>query len=252
MDSREAREKLTLYRPGTTDAADPQMAVALEQVKRDPELAAWFEQHCAVYTAIRGKLKEIPIPQDLKRQIILDKARHPRIIRLPTAIKLLAAAAAVVILGMIAWQHFPRADETDFEHFRDRMASSVGRGYSGWDMKPGTLAQVRDYFRSNDLPTDYVLSKALLQLPSVGGAFNKFNDHPVEMLCLYDGVDAKGQTNGLWVFITKKSLVPGAPQPGKTEIVKASNLMTASWTDNDKLYMLAVDGDADSVKKYLQ
>jgi hypothetical protein len=39
MDSRQAREILLLYRPDSTDAADPLVAEALEVAKRDPELS---------------------------------------------------------------------------------------------------------------------------------------------------------------------------------------------------------------------
>jgi hypothetical protein len=73
MDSAEAREILKLYRPDSTDAADPQTAEALSLVDRDPELDHWFREHCEVYTAIRAKLKQIPVPADLKRKILVER-----------------------------------------------------------------------------------------------------------------------------------------------------------------------------------
>src|SRR5262245_31511689 len=103
MDSRQAREILLLYRPGTTDAADPQIAEALEFAKNDAELSAWFEQHCAVYSAIHNKFKGIAIPRDLKRKIIVERPPEPRMVQMPGVMKWLAAAAAVIILGIVSW-----------------------------------------------------------------------------------------------------------------------------------------------------
>ena len=56
---------------------------SLELAQRDPELAAWFEQQCAVFDAIRGKLKADPAcPQDLRRQIIVEHVAGTRVLPL--------------------------------------------------------------------------------------------------------------------------------------------------------------------------
>jgi hypothetical protein len=128
VDNRQAREILTLYRPGSTDAADPRTAEALDRVKLDPELAAWFQEHCAVYTAIRAKLKSLPVPPGLKSQIIAGRVDHARIIPLPGPAKILLAAAAIVLLTTIVWFTFnTRPSENTFARYRDRVARSVQR-----------------------------------------------------------------------------------------------------------------------------
>src|ERR1700722_3690134 len=126
MDSRQAKEILALYRPGSIDATDPQMAAALELVQRDPDLAAWFEQHCAVYTAIRGKLKEIPVPPSLKQSILSRQVDHRRIIQLFRPSWLATAAAALVILTAIFWFMIPSKEDT-FMRWRNTMARVVQR-----------------------------------------------------------------------------------------------------------------------------
>src|SRR5581483_4833951 len=108
MDRDEARQILALHRPGSPDAEDPRMAEALDLARRDPELAAWFEQHSAVHAAIRAKLKAIPVPSGLKRDIILARQEHQRIIPLPGTIKILAAAAAIVFLLSLGWYTFQK------------------------------------------------------------------------------------------------------------------------------------------------
>jgi hypothetical protein len=70
----EAKNILLLYRPGTADAEDPQIAAALALAKRDPELARWLEEHCARQEALRAKFRQITVPAGLKEQIISEQA----------------------------------------------------------------------------------------------------------------------------------------------------------------------------------
>ena len=79
MNRPEARQILLLYRPGTSDSHDPEMAEALELARRDPELSRWFEAHCAFQTALRQKLRQIEVPLDLKARILAQ----PKIVPLP-------------------------------------------------------------------------------------------------------------------------------------------------------------------------
>jgi hypothetical protein len=251
VDSRQAMEVLASYRPGTTDAADPQMAEALDQVKRDPELTAWFQEHCAVYQAIRAKLKSVPVPPNLKREIIVAHAGHARgarnIIHLPVSAKVLLAAAAVVAIAAVAWFQFnSRPAENTFSRFADRMARSVQRnGAPYMQMYDTNQTDVLAYFKSKDRPTDFSLSDSLKQLPAEGGSAITWNNHPVEMLCL------KGNAGNLWVFVMDKKVVPDAPG-SKTQFRKIGNLMTASWSNGDKVYLLAGAGTDEDLKKYLE
>jgi hypothetical protein len=252
VDSRQAREILALYRPGSTDAVDPQMAEALDQVKRDPELATWFQEHCAVYTAIRSKLKAIPIPPGLKRQIIVGQADHARIIPLPGSVKILLAAAAIVLLTAVAWFAFDiRPSQNTFARFRDRMARSVQRADIPYmKMYSTSQGEVLKYFAANQRPADFSLSKALQQLPAEGGSALTWNNHPVEMLCLNARILTPNQPNDVWVFVMDKKYVPDAPGAAP-QFIQVGNLMTASWTTGDKIYVLAGHGTSEDIKKFL-
>ena len=255
MDSREAREILKLYRPGDNDSADPRMAEALEQAKRDPELAAWFAQHRAVCAVIRSRLKGIPIPAGLKRKIIIERMEQAKVIPMPGVAKILAAAAAIVILSLIGWFVFNRApDERTFSNYRDHMAKSVQRGANPYmNMASTNQADIRDYFRANGAPVDFVLSKSLAQLPGEGGSLMTWYDQNVELLCLNAGTGAAGQRNDLWLFIVKKAALPDAPAAGAApQFLKVGDLMTASWTKGDRLYLLAGRGEQEDLQKYIE
>jgi hypothetical protein len=60
--ARQVREIRILYRPGTADREDPEVAKALAAVTHDPELSRWFAKHCALCEAFRDKFRQIPVP----------------------------------------------------------------------------------------------------------------------------------------------------------------------------------------------
>ena len=251
MDSRQAREILTLYRPGSTDAADPQMAEAMEVVGRDPELAAWFEQHCAVYTAIRGKLKAIPVPADLKRRILLEQVDHRRIIRLFRPALLPLAAAAVVLLTAMFWFMLPSKEKT-FLRYRDTMARMVQRRVYFRTMVQGDQVQIGEYFRTNGAPLDDELPKHLQKLPAEGGAVLPWENHPVAVLCLDAREKNTDEKNDLWVFLAKSSDVAKSPNKKPVQFEKIGNMMTASWMTGDTVYLLVGRGNEQDLQKYLE
>src|SRR5687767_14491041 len=104
MDSERAREILLLYRPGTSDAHDPGFAEALELAKSDAELGLWFEAHCARQSLVRSRLRQISVPEELRRRILDRVAERPATVwwQRP-AFRTLAAAAAIVLLAGLAW-----------------------------------------------------------------------------------------------------------------------------------------------------
>src|SRR5579862_10039222 len=101
MDNQQAREILSLYRPGLDDPNDPFFAEALMQARRDPELGRWFEKQCAVDVAVRDKFRQITAPAGLQQQILAErKVVRPAIWWERSAF--LAAAAAAIVLAVFA------------------------------------------------------------------------------------------------------------------------------------------------------
>ncbi len=227
------------------------MAEALEQARRDPELGAWLEQHSAVNAAIRGRLKAIPIPPDLKRDIIIKHLERKKIIPFGTLARALAAAAAIVVLGIVFWPSLaPSPNEYTFSRYRDRMARSVQLGNNYMQMHSTNVATILAFCQANGGPADFQVPARLRQLPGEGGSVKKWNDHPFFMLCLDAG--APGSKNDLWLFVIDQTSMADPPAAGKTQFQQVAHLMTASWIENGKLYVLAAAGDAQTVQKYLE
>ena len=68
-----------------------------------------------------------------------------------------------------------------------------------------------------------------------------------------NGASKPGEKNDLYLFMADRSVIPGAPAPGKPpEFKQVSDFMTMTWAVGDKVYLLAGMGDEAALKKYLE
>ncbi|EEF62524.1 hypothetical protein [Pedosphaera parvula] len=245
MESAEAREILRLYRPGSTDATDPKVAEALELVRRDPELEQWFEQHCAVYQAVQGKLKEIPVPANLKRDILLNAPKASRILPFRNPPLILLAMAAIAMAIGICWTLLVPKYQNTFPGFRDKMARTAQRGYN-MSMLSTNLTEIREYLRNNHANADYALTKTMEKLPGEGCSILHWHGKQVSMVCL----KTLGKKD-LFLFVANRDNLPNLPLPGKIQFSRVHKLMTASWISGGEVYVLASPGDETELRQYL-
>ena len=251
MNRDEAKTILLLYRPGTADADDPQIAGALGLAKQDPELTRWLAEHCARQEALRAGFRQITAPAGLKEQIISEQAAQGKIISWrPNAV--LAVAAVVVALVVLApfwFQH--RGNKETFAIYRSRMAGVALRGYT-MDLATNNPAQVRAYLAQNHAPADYVLPMPLEKTAVTGCAIEGWQGAKVSMICFRTGKPLPpGQQSDLWLFVIDRSTVKNAPPMGSRQFVQVNKLMTVTWTEGDKLYVLGTAGDEQTLRQYL-
>src|SRR5215831_12326031 len=111
MTAQQAKEILTLFRPDSFDAADPEFTEALQLCERDPQLKRWFDEHCAVYRELRARFRQIAVPEGLKEQILAERKVHTTPFR--SRLKLFAAAAAAITaLAVLVFQWLPEREDT--------------------------------------------------------------------------------------------------------------------------------------------
>jgi hypothetical protein len=247
--SREAKEILLLYRPGTSDAEDPSFADAQALCERDPELQRWFQDHCAVYTALRSKFKEAGAPAGLKEQIIAERKIHVSGWRSRPA--LLSAAAAVVLLGLVYLWLQP-VEPAGLPAFRHDAVSTALRAYQ-MQLETKNLEEIRGFFAGANAIADYVLPEALQQNAQAAGcvAFT-WRSQPVSMICFQSGQPRRpDHANDVWLFVVDQSATPGAPGAAKPEITTINYVTTASWSAEGKTYLLAVIGDEAFLRRFL-
>jgi hypothetical protein len=249
MNTQQAKEILSLYRPGTADAEDPSFAEALRLCAQDPELERWFNEHAAVYAAMRERFKQTPVPEGLKAQILSERKVHaPSFWRRPA---ILAAATAAIILCAGIWHAMRPRTGPGFPAYVDQMVSKAFRGYGMFETS--SQEQVRSYLAKQRSPSDFVLPANLQKNAKLMGAVAVvWQDKPASMICFHSGKPLRaGQTTDLWLFVTDRGTVPGSPAATTPTLAKVNMAMTASWSEGGKTYVLVADGDEAFLRKFL-
>jgi len=243
MNREQAREILMLYRPGTSDAEDPEIEQALEVVRQDPELESWFENHCRFQQRIRSKLRAIQPPEHLKLAILAQRKIVPL---QPWWQKpfWLASAAAIVLLLALAPLLPHRSAPDKFTNFRDMMVSIALKNYS-MDWETNNMEGLRQLIATKGAPADYELPPGLEKLKLTGGAALSWRSNPVSMICFDEG-----RKKMLFLFVTGRAGFKDAPVTRNPELTKVSSYLTASWRNGDKTYVL-VGPDEPQFRKYL-
>jgi len=126
MTRKEAQEILLLYRPSFDDPDDEPMQEALDLARQDPELAAWFEQHCQLQRKLVAVFKEIRVPEGLKEQIISERKSRfaigkQRLTMAAACVCILASA--LLIAGQLGLLRLRPSDT--FASFRERVVGDV-------------------------------------------------------------------------------------------------------------------------------
>lgn len=245
MDSRQAREVLSGYRPGVDDASDPRIAEALRQLEHDIELAHWFEQLQHADDVIRRQLREMPVPTGLKQQILVARkvTRADFGSRKPV---LIAAAAAVVVgLGVVSLWFFQRSGRNGLEAYRADMVRYVSSSYSTAFVKATSFDELRQILARRNWPSDFVVPDGLKSVTVIGGSAVEWHGHKVALACMKEG------RHGLWLFAVEKSALPDAPETETPQVKEVESAPTAAWSQGGKAYLFTVQGDEAFLKKYL-
>jgi len=250
----EAKTILLLYRPGTMDAGDPEIAEALAMATQDPELTRWLVEHCARQEALRAGFRKIAAPPGLMGQIVSEQvAAERRVVRRQkTVLAMMAVVAALVVLTPLWFQFHGRGSTDDtYAIWRNRMASVALRGY-GMDLLTNNSASIRTYLAKNHAPSDYVLTGPLEKTAVAGCAIENWQGAKVSMICFRTGKPLPpGQQSDLWLFVIDRSRVKHAPPAEAHEYAQVSRLGMMTWTEGDKLYVLGVEGDEQTLRQYL-
>ena len=251
MNHDEAKTILLLYRPGTADADDPQIAEALALAKREPELADWLEEHCTRQEALRAKFRQTSPPAGLKEQIISEQAARERII-LWRRNAVFAVAAVIVTLVALAPLWFPhRPNDDTFAILRSRMVGVALRGYS-MDLTTNNPAQIRAFLAESSAPADYVLPAPLQKAAVAGCAVEGWQGAKVSMICFRTGRPLPpGQSSDLWLFVVDRTSVKDTPPPEARQFAQVNRLMTVTWTQGNRLYVLGMEADEQTLRQYL-
>ena len=255
MNRDEAKDILLLYRHHCAeDERDPQIAAALVLAKSDESLAKWLEMHCARQFVLREKFRQIAVPAGLKEQILSEHAASQRRLLHPTinlqrALALLAVIA-LALLAVFAYSHRRPAEDT-LAVFQNQMVSVALRGYA-LDLLTDDAGKIRAFLKEKKAPADFIVSEPLKQVAQSGCAIQGWRNTRASMICFRTGKALPpGAASDLWLFVVDAKSVRGAPESSVPQFAQVNRLITATWTQDGKVYLLGMVGEEADIQKYL-
>jgi hypothetical protein len=249
MDNREAKFILNAYRPGGQDTNDRRFTEALEQVRRDPGLKHWFDESVAFDAAMTEKLSATPVPSDL-RESILAGVKVTCAPHWTNRWGKWAIAAAVVLsatLGVLIWHNTRPAPVAGWQlQALDAILSSIARNESHFDAVSSNPTGLVKWLRANHAPTGEGLPDNLDKLPSIGCKTFFWHGKPVSLICfnLPEG-------RAIHLVMTNVSTESDRAIKHKAKAIQQGHWATATWREGDKIYMLALEGSPDQLRRYL-
>jgi hypothetical protein len=243
MDREQAKEILLGYQPGSDDAVDARITEALRLVENDAELALWFEQQQHADAMIRRGLREMPVPSDLKERILAGR----KVVRVDFGwrrVVLVAAAAAIIVLGFVGYWMFRQTSRYGLGTYRLTMVRYVTGPYP-MVAQAKSFDELRQVLAQKGWPTDFIVPDALQNATVVGGGALEWNGRKVDLACLRES------GRGLWLFVVDNAALPNAPSSTTPRIQMVDAVPTAVWSQDGKTYLFAAQGDEAYLRKYL-
>lgn len=255
MNRDEAKQILLLYRPGTADADDPEVAAALALAKDDPELSRWLAEHNARQTALREKFRQIPVLAGLKEQIVSEQAAKTKAASLRGRLVGAAAVAAILVsLLMLAYTFLPHSGErmaNTLGNYKSQMTAAAQGAYS-MNLLSSDAGKIQAYLAGAQAPSDYVLPAGMQNVAMTGCAVESWQTSKATMICFRAAKTLPhGQFGDVWLFVVDQSAVKDVPNLATPQLDKVNGMMTAAWTQGGKLYLLGTMGEESDIKKFL-
>lgn len=244
MNTQEAKFILQAFRSENLDCEDPRMQQALVQVRRDPELARWFEEEKAWDNAMRDQLKRIPVPPDLRQDILAArKISSPERWKYRRA---WFAAAAAILLFVGSGAFLLQNDPPDpLEDYRLAMTEFLMQAEQKIQFR-GPMDDVRGYLSSQNAASSFDLPGHLGSLSSLGCRVLDWNGRKVSLIC-FESEDQK-----VWhLFVVDEAAFQSTYSPDFPRLVREGEFLTATWRQEDKLFLLAGRGEEIDFRRLL-
>ena len=241
MTLEEAKQYLRAYRPGLREDPawkdDTRLAHALERVESDPELRAWWDEHCAFDRTVRRQFRDILFPRDgMARLLARGVPGSERVV--PTRWgrrRVLGLAAAAILMGLAVVVFRPgllRDSDPTFATYRARMVGHALRDYP-MSVFTNAMPAIRSHLRNQNAPAAFHEPEGLAALTHTGAGVLGWRTNSVSMVC-YD----RGDQQMLFLFVVLREAVPDSPTWPPQSMVE-NRLQTLSWTAHQWLYLLA-------------
>ncbi len=238
MNNDEAKFILQAYRPGGGDAQDALFAQALEQVRRDPALATWFERERTHDAAVAAKLRTIVPPAELRSAILAGgtiASRRTRRWVVPAWIGL-AASVAMILTAALFWLQPAQAEE--FSEFAMDYASGPFRLSNHQE----DMDKLRTWLAERRAPLPLQIPTGCQKLQALGCKTVEYRGKNISLICFERGRE-------FHLFVARRTDYPNLRECPKPEFTTKGKWASAHWSDSENCYVLATDAGVDELQR---
>ncbi|HEY1770623.1 MAG TPA: hypothetical protein VGG02_10265 [Chthoniobacterales bacterium] len=241
MDETQARLILQNYRPGLPN--DPETAEALRMAAANPELGRWFADEQAFDRAIAAQIESVPAPFGLKTRILAEGGAKKAAGKARWIFGLAAFAALGFLSAELVSLWRAPAPVGSAEYARE-MASFIQLA-PPLPMESHDLGAIRNWLSDKNAPAAKVPAR-LAALDPIGCRVLSFRGHEVTLICF------RREGNRLaHLFVVNRAAMPKLKMGDKPVFDNENGWMTATWMEDDQIYMIATQGGRTMIEKYL-
>jgi hypothetical protein len=153
-------------------------------------------------------------------------------------------AALLFLLTQVVNLFRPAAPETRVSNYAREMVSFIRLG-GALDMESHNLGQIQEWLSKKDAKPEFVPPR-LAALQPLGCRLLSFRGQTVTLIC-FERNDARLAH----LFVVDRAALPTMKPGAKPVFDEAEGWTTASWVENNQVYMIAVQGDRAAVESYL-
>ena len=246
MNRDEAKYILRSYDLNGRDAGDPQFQEALEMLKHDPELGDWFTQEQSMDKKLSERFRVFPVPPDLKGRLLAARKIIPHRNWWQRPPLLSAAAAGLALLGVLAVLLSRTPGKRQFPEYHSYIVETAAK-LDHLDIQTSDLAQIREWLGAHRAPEDFPIPGKLNGRSSVGCRVFAWNGQKVSLICFE--IENKKVAH---LFVMDSSVLTNSPAGGIPHFqTTGDGIATASWSDAQRIYILALEQGEQDLKRLL-
>ena len=250
MDKQEAKQVLQALRPSDLNSSDPMVIQALVVIEGNPELKAWWTAQQSFDRKVAAKLREIPIPAEL-RASLLSSGKITPFPSQPAAqphlsFFWLAAAAAVAILCVAGtFLHVSATAPLARSDYTADVLPLLNHDSPPLAMTSPDRGKIAAWLKERNAPMG-TLPAGITALPTVGCQKFVVHGHAVSLICF-----ALAGGGIAHLFIVDQRALADPPGNNAPEFDQVQEWATAAWSDGHMSYLLATEAGPDALKQLL-
>ena len=245
MNSSEAKTILSGYDLSRANSLPQEALEALDFARSDAELSLWLEGQLAFDECYRSELREIPIPEGLEARILQAAASATEGAAETISISqepckpgrrnlILALAAALALLGAIAYLVFPSGGPATVETFREGMAKFASNRFS-LDHFTDDLSAAKAWLDEKGYPSYPEVPEQFVRFKGMGCKTIDWNGQKVGLVCFVND-----RHEIIHLFVIERSVLENIDSKG--ELIEAiavhHGLETSGWNSEKYTFML--------------